>query len=690
MLPLKRSSMARRIALAVFVSTAVVTALSTGIAFEVFRSSFLKETFQATKYYLTERKKVEERVFERVREAHQAAEVSFAQRYAHLDAAYAARRFDELFPQMPDGTRRSRDDLFDGREGSEGAKIYGVGAFIGGARTMTREDKHVLYAALATLSEIGPAYLPALDNIYFFNNDNRLIMFAPQRDDKLLYYRKQAPASFGIQNQELARISSVAANPEGATRCTGLRRLLSDPTGRLRMTGCTTPMDTAGRRIGVWGSSLTFDHAMKTSLTTSLPNAKMAILDRRGELIAHPKMLEGATGDLVKSLTQSIGASDIYRAIQREKADVGVLERPIKGNYVAFARVAGPDWLLVSLTPVAVLDGEATKSAAAVLLIGAIAAVAQILALGFLLMRSVVRPLAELTHAASSGERLRASPTPRSDEIGALEQALVTRDDRERERIEELRAAIAMAESASRAKSEFLANMSHELRTPLNAIVGYSEILDEGARADSRKQDAEDLGRILCAARRLTRLIEDVLDFSKLDAGRVRLAPQRYDVAKLVRESADTVRPQAQARGNRVVVDCPADIGEAFGDDFKIAQCLLNLLSNAAKFTDNGVIAFSAARALVDGEERLTFKVSDTGIGIGPEKLAAIFEPFEQADATTTRQYGGTGLGLTITRRLARLMGGDVTVESAPGRGSTFTLTLPVKSAPAPAFAEAA
>jgi signal transduction histidine kinase/CheY-like chemotaxis protein len=232
------------------------------------------------------------------------------------------------------------------------------------------------------------------------------------------------------------------------------------------------------------------------------------------------------------------------------------------------------------------------------------------------------------------------------------------------------------AEAANMAKSKFMANMSHELRTPLNAIIGYSEIMMEDAEVANRKGDVQDHQRVLGSARRLLHLINDVLDLSKIEAGRMDLEISATDPAQLAREILDTIRPQAEAGGNLVQLDLAGPLPMMRTDSFKLGQCLLNLLSNAAKFTQNGTITLRVEPSA--SGEHVLFEVRDTGIGISTSKLSSLFDPFFQAEASTARLHGGTGLGLAITRRLAALLHGDVTVTSAPQKGSTFYLTAAV------------
>jgi signal transduction histidine kinase/DNA-binding response OmpR family regulator len=232
-------------------------------------------------------------------------------------------------------------------------------------------------------------------------------------------------------------------------------------------------------------------------------------------------------------------------------------------------------------------------------------------------------------------------------------------------------------EAADRHKSEFLANMSHELRTPLNAIIGYSEMLQEDAADLGAEQFTDDLKKINAAGKHLLELINAVLDLSKIEAGKMELYLESFDVPSLVRDIAAVIQPLAAKNANRLDVRCPDEIGTMRADLTKVRQALFNLLSNACKFTERGTVSLTVAREAVDGQAWIVFGVSDTGIGMTPEQLARLFEAFTQADAATTRRYGGTGLGLALSRRLCRMMGGDVTVESEAGRGSTFTIRLP-------------
>lgn len=284
---------------------------------------------------------------------------------------------------------------------------------------------------------------------------------------------------------------------------------------------------------------------------------------------------------------------------------------------------------------------------------------------------------------------------------------IMTSDITEAKRGEEFRRAALAAEAANRSKSEFLANMSHELRTPLNAIIGYSELLQEDAQElIGAEEFVSDLKRISTAGQHLLAIIKDILDFSKIEAGRMKLDLENFTISSLVEDVVAMIALMADKNSNTLDIECAKDIGDMSTDLTKLRECLLNLLSNASKFTFSGVITFAVTRQEVEiteesaveegyrgepennsplisakspSQDWIIFTIKDTGIGMTPAQLARVFEPFTQADSSSTKKYGGTGLGLTITKKYCKMMGGDITAVSELDKGSTFTIRLPAK-----------
>jgi two-component system sensor histidine kinase/response regulator len=268
-----------------------------------------------------------------------------------------------------------------------------------------------------------------------------------------------------------------------------------------------------------------------------------------------------------------------------------------------------------------------------------------------------------------------------AERTAVLEQEVRTRQHTEDllvRLVDELRVTQQQAEAATRAKSDFLASMSHELRTPLNAIILYSELLQEEAEEDPRHHSVRDLQRIQYAGKHLLDLINGILDLSKIEAGKMTLSLERFDVRAMMHDLVDAVGPLVRQNANQLCVDCGSDDLTMFADQTKTRQILLNLLSNAAKFTRDGAIGVDVTRDDSGALPFVVFTVKDTGVGMTEEQSAKVFDPFTQADVTTTRKYGGTGLGLAIVSRFCSLMGGDVAVRSLPNQGSCFTVRLPL------------
>ncbi len=296
-------------------------------------------------------------------------------------------------------------------------------------------------------------------------------------------------------------------------------------------------------------------------------------------------------------------------------------------------------------------------------------------------LRTLLRPLhalTEFTRRVAEGDLNGKAEVVRADEVGRLTMAFNTMV----ERLGVTLVSKEKAEAADAAKSRFLATMSHELRTPLNAVIGYSQLIQETCEDRHIEGLSEDLSRIERAGGILLHLVNQVLDYSKAEAEKIELHPETFRVRPVIQDVMATVRPLAAKNRNRLSVVTPAAPLQIHADLMRFQQSLLNLVSNACKFTVDGEVTVEASREQAGQLDWLLVSVRDTGIGISPEHQGKLFQAFTQADSSTTRKYGGTGLGLAISRKMCRLMGGDISVESEPGRGSNFKMRIPAGAAP--------
>ena len=662
----------------------VMTVLGTLGAFVVFERELSNRQIGYLTDYVRERSSNVDRRFSNLTTLHKAAEEELGRRIHHLDADRVTELADAYFPLQADGTRRSLPKYFDGMSAGS-SYVYGLGAFISRAEETPPEEMRALVAAFGVVSAFGQAARREYDNFYFFTPETRLVMYGPNRPDRLMFYRHDAPADLSIAKEDMARITLPAFDPERATRCTNLQRLIQDTRGDRLSTACLTPVYVDGRYVGSFGSTMELTGFLTDAVKDTPSGATPLIVTSKGELIAYP----GFTGIGIESerkladYERRLGLKNLTLKVGKDGREHGVLESPNGKQIVAFGRLNGPNWYLLLSYPKSEVMASAAGSASWVLLIGGVASAIQALLVVMLARRSIVRPIERLA-ASCEPEAFGLTQRPdvsdvesRGDEIGVLATSLRS----EREKVEAVLASLedrvldrtAQLERANTEKSRFLANMSHELRTPLNGVIAISETL-AGQQATPKGRELAEL--IVSSGRLLERVLTDILDFSKIEAGEIKLASDDFTMDRLVGGIAELHRASAESKGLSFTwsVD-PSAAGRFAGDTVRLTQVLSNLLSNAVKFTEDGHVSLDVA---MQGDA-VRFAVTDSGIGFDEEVRSRLFKRFEQADASIRRRFGGTGLGLAISRSLVELMDGTIDVESEPGRGAVFTVLAPLE-----------
>ncbi|MBU1377403.1 MAG: response regulator [Alphaproteobacteria bacterium] len=678
-------SLSRRFLVSVGIMSLVVTIFSTLGAFVVFQRELSNRQISYLEDYVRERSSNVERRFSNLTALHKAAGEELERRMNRLTDAEVDRLADAYFPLRPDGTRRSRDRYFDGAM-QDGQYIYGMGVMVGGAKTLTPDEKRALVASFELVANFGQAARKDYDNFYFFAPpETRLVLFGPDRPDKLMFYRHEAPADLDISKEEMSTLTSPKNDPGRLTRCTNLQRLIQDEVGERLATACLTPAYVNGRHVGAFGSSIELTGFLANAVKTSLPGASSLLVTGKGELIAYPGFtVPGKAAEkTVIDYEHRLGLKAMIAAIRKTGRTSGVINSPDGQQIVAFGRLAGPDWYLMLAYPKAAVAASAAKSASWVLGLGALATALQTLLVVYLARRTITWPLQRLAASCepgAPGDTARpdvSAEEGRDDEIGVLARALSAERDKTEtvlasleERVQERTAQL---ERANTEKSRFLANMSHELRTPLNGVIAISETLSRQQDTPKGKELAE---LIVSSGRLLERVLTDILDFSKIEAGEIKLSRDEFSMTTLVSRIAELHRASAETKGLDFAWSVAPEADRRFaGDTVRLTQVLSNLLSNAVKFTEAGEVRLEVDAA----GGTVGFTVADTGIGFSEEVRERLFRRFEQADASIRRRFGGTGLGLAISRSLVELMDGSIEVASEPGRGSTFSVQVPLE-----------
>jgi hypothetical protein len=482
-------SLSRNFLIGVGAMSLAVTLLGSVGAFVVFEQELSKRQISFMADYVRERSQNVEKRFSNLNALQAAAALELERRADALTPAQADRLLNLYYPPQPDGTRRSRPEVFDGEEQATGAYVYGMGAFISRGDQIAPVEKAALAAAFPIVSSFGQASHSAYDNFYFFTPATRLVVFGPDRPDRLMFYRHDAPANLDVSREQMASLTTPAADPTRATRCTSLQHLIQNTHGERLATACLTPAYIHGRYIGSFGSSIELTGFFLDAVRNALPGAANLVVTGEGQLIAYPGFATPgvAPPQTVAGYERRLGLKSLVQAIQRDGRDDGVIDSPDGQEIVAYGKLHGPNWYLLLTCPKMTVIRSAMLSASWVLLIGLLASAAQTFLVVLLARRTIVRPLEKLASSCDPDgwfmrdEAATADLERRPDEIGVLATALKT----EREKVdsvldqleERVRARTAELEKANAEKSRFLANMSHELRTPLNGVIAISQTL---------------------------------------------------------------------------------------------------------------------------------------------------------------------------------------------------------------------
>lgn len=615
-----------------------------------------------------------------------------------------ATTFDDLFVSNGDGRYRSRDSLWDGAVTSGDIFINGTGAIIPNADQLTESRKQLLAKAMMVTVQVGNAYYPELLSYYFFTPKSELLIRAPDREDKLLFYRKEADNTFDLTNTELLTVTNMEQNPNREFRCTSLQPLVSDVIGNTWTTGCHYPFDIDGQFVGAFGSSIRLNKLLNTSVVSQLEDGDSMIISKDGKLIMHSRLTkDGGIREEILDIPSSDNADvkAIFADISKNSdQSQWVTFLPEFDMYIAAAEIEYLGGYFVLSYPRSLIVAEAGAAGLNMLYLGVIALVIALLTLTQTMKKTVSEPLNELLLRTkqlalgkfdknNSGQRKAAAAEidalAESTERMASELSQIVRnlENTVSERTQDLEAARDDAERANAAKSDFLANMSHELRTPLTGIIGMLEFL-EGEKLN--KQARTNLSLAKKSSHLLLSLVNDILDISRLEAEKLVIRPTVVDIRESILETTESLKLLAEQKKLTLgIIDEIRQPTWVTVDLKVVRQILINLVGNAIKFTDEGSVTVEfSTRAIDDKSACLVFGVTDTGCGMSQEESARLFDRFERADSVIAEQQSGSGLGLTIVKELISLLGGDISCITAKGRGSRFSVTLPVDFAEAP------